>query len=382
LLLAYVDDLVVAGQSVNEVEEVMKGLEEQWTITRLGEISTILGLKVTRDRKARKVWLTQPAYIDHVLTRFPISNTHRARAAPITLTTIPTVETPAELTPYQEIVGCLQWIAGCTRPDISFAASYLARQLARPTDHYWNMALGVVAYLVQTRTVGIVLGGKEKPLEGWVDADWAGCKESRRSTTGWVFRLNGSPIVWSSRRQATVAASTVEAEYVAVSEAAREAMWLRGLLEELGSRQPPTRLWCDNQGSISLSKKPSTHQRTKHIDIKHHLIRELVERGVIELEYVATSLQDADILTKPLTGPRHAANVASLGLVRAREDRRDNGTRANAGHGAWEHREGNESGEARKPTRKGRTPARRTDQKPWGRVTRVGGDGGVEKRKG
>jgi hypothetical protein len=316
-LLAYVDDIAVSARTTRETDEVWLELEKRWKITRLGEISTILGMKVTRDRKKRKIWLTQPAYVDHVITRFPISKTHRARSTPLTTTKIPTVDSPTPLTAFQGIVGCLQWLAGSTRPDIAYAASYLARSLAAPTEYLWNLAMGVVAYLIQTRTVGIVLGGGEnKALMGYVDADWAGCGETRRSMTGWVFMWNNSPIVWSSPRQATVATSTVEAEYIAVSEAAREAMWLRGLLGELGCDQPPTRLLCDNQGSISLPKKPSTHQRTKHIDIKHHLIRELVAKGIIKLEYVETGCQAADILTKSLSGTRHASNVAQIGMAR------------------------------------------------------------------
>jgi hypothetical protein len=328
LLLAYVDDIVVAAETSREIDEVMKGLSLRWKITELGEISTILGMKVSRDRQARKVWLTQPAYIDKIVERFP------GRGP--TKTPLPSTKgrqaedegrdgiSPIPLTPYQEIVGCLQWVAGCTRPDVSFAASFLARQVARPTEHLWQMALGVVAYLSSTRTVGLTLGGEEqRPLEGWVDADWAGCQETRRSTTGWIIELNGSPIVWSSRRQATVSASTVEAEYIAITEAGREIMWLRELLETLGYSQPITTLRCDNQGAIALTKKPSSHPRTKHIAIRHHQIREWAEQGMIQLEYVGTKSQKADILTKPLTGPAHAECVQRLGLGRPRKEGND-----------------------------------------------------------
>jgi hypothetical protein len=328
LLLAYVDDIVVAAETSREIDEVMKGLSLRWKITELGEISTILGMKVSRDRQARKVWLTQPAYIDKIVERFP------GRGP--TKTPLPSTKgrqaedegrdgiSPIPLTPYQEIVGCLQWVAGCTRPDVSFAASFLARQVARPTEHLWQMALGVVAYLSSTRTVGLTLGGEEqRPLEGWVDADWAGCQETRRSTTGWIIELNGSPIVWSSRRQATVSASTVEAEYIAITEAGREIMWLRELLETLGYSQPITTLRCDNQGAIALTKKPSSHPRTKHIAIRHHQIREWAEQGMIQLEYVGTKSQKADILTKPLPGPAHAECVQRLGLGRPRKEGND-----------------------------------------------------------
>jgi hypothetical protein len=200
LLLAYVDDIVVAAESSQEIDEVMKGLSRRWKITELGEISTILGMKVSRDRQAKKIWLTQPAYIDKIIERFP---GHRPSKTPLPIAKGEQTGggsgdglSPMPPTPDQEIVGCLQWIAGCTRPDISFGASFLARQVARPTEHLWQMALGVVAYLSSTRTVGLTVGGEhERPLEGWVDADWAGCQETRRSTTGWIIELNNSPIV-------------------------------------------------------------------------------------------------------------------------------------------------------------------------------------------
>jgi hypothetical protein len=135
--------------------------------------------------------------------------------------------------------------------------------------------------------------------------------------------LNGSPIVWSSRRQRTVSASTTEAEYIAITEAGREIMWLRELLETLGYSQQITTLRCDNQGAIALTKKPSSHPRTKHIAIRHHQIREWAEQGMIRLEYVDTKSQKADILTKPLPGPAHTACVQGIGLARPRKEEKD-----------------------------------------------------------
>ena len=122
--------------------------------------------------------------------------------------------------------------------------------------------------------------------------------------------------MWSSRRQATVSASTTEAEYIAISEAGREIMWLRELLETLGYRQPTTTLHCDNQGAIALTQKPSSHPRTKHIAIRHHQIREWVDMGMIQLAYIESKAQKADVLTKSLPGPAHAACVRMLNMSR------------------------------------------------------------------
>jgi transposase InsO family protein len=312
IILVYVDDFVIAGDSKKELQGLLEKLKGFWKLSEMGEVSTILGMKVTRDRSTRRIWITQPAYIDRLLERFPSHTNYRNWAAPISRTPIDN-DTPAELTPYQEIVGCLQWLAGCTRPDVSYAASLLARYTNNPTEAHWEMALRATSYLANTRNIGLELGGNQSPLEGWVDADWAGCHDTRRSTTGYVFKINGSAITWCSRRQQTVASSTVEAEYIATAEAAREAIWLRNLLKELGFKSlTSTTLHVDNQGAMRLATNPSTHQRTKHIDIKHHLIRELIEGQVIDLRYVATEQQQADIFTKALPGPRHESNSIQL----------------------------------------------------------------------
>ncbi|EIW70982.1 hypothetical protein TREMEDRAFT_27045, partial [Tremella mesenterica DSM 1558] len=309
ILLAYVDDLVLARKSKEEAKEIFDGLGKRWIITDLGEISTILGMKVTRNREEKTIWLNQPAYIDKIVQKFPENDLHRDRKTPLPLTAKnPSMsEVESEIRPFQELIGCLQWLATCTRPDISYAASYLARYLTKPTKKVWEEGIMVITYLRSTRLHGIRLGGEASDLAGWVDADWAGCKDTRRSTTGWIFMMNDSPITWSSKRQATVSSSTVEAEYIAMAEAAKEAQWLRGLLREIGYDQlNPTILNCDNQGSISLARKPGTHQRTKHIDIRHHALRDLVSNKVIELEYVSTVYQRADVLTKALGGPVHS----------------------------------------------------------------------------
>ena len=317
-LLVYVDDLVIASKNNTDIDWVLSELRKHWVLTDLGEVSSILGMKVTRDRRSRRAWLTQMSYIDKLVDRFPEAP-QRVRSIPIDGRKGQPEETnPTPLSPYQELIGCLQWIATCTRPDISFAASYLARYLGEPTDHQWQVAMGVVAYLRGTKEIGLTFGSGGtagyKPLEGWVDSDHGGCLDTRRSTTGWVFEFCGSVISWSSKRQATVSTSTTESEYIAVSESAKEAVWLRGMLGELGYRQGRTQLNGDNQGSIALANKPAIHSRTKHIDIRYHLIRELIENKTISLGYVESANQKADVLTKPLAKPRHVANVRDLRL--------------------------------------------------------------------
>ena len=217
-------------------------------------------------------------------------------------------------TPYLKIIGCLMWIASTTRPDVCYAVRYLSRYSAKPTEAHLVLAKRVMAYLLCTKDHGLVLGGKPHKLEGWVDADHSGCLNTRKSTTGYVYKFCNSTIQWQSRRQATISLSTMESEYVATAEAAREAIWLRSLLSELGFKQNTTTINCDNQSAIRLANNPGTHARSKHIDIKHHFIREKVFEGDLRLEYVRSEMQDADFLTKSLSRDAHSQNCERIKL--------------------------------------------------------------------
>ena len=142
---------------------------------------------------------------------------------------------------------------------------------------------------------------KDLTLNGYVDADWGGDTETRRSTSGYIFQVAGCTISWRSKRQAIVALPSTEAEYIAMSFATKEAIWLKRLLESLKVEQPkPTKLFEDNQGAIILSKNPSNHSRTKHIDLNCHVIREVIHRKQIDVEYCESNKMLADILTKGL----------------------------------------------------------------------------------
>ncbi|GIL92943.1 hypothetical protein Vretifemale_20359, partial [Volvox reticuliferus] len=170
-----------------------------------------------------------------------------------------------------------------------------------PTKGHQNLALGVLRYLSGTRELGLRFGGdKKNKVEGYSDSDWAGDPTTRRSTSGYAFLLNGAAISWSSQLQRTVAASSVEAEYQATAAAVREALWLRKLASELNLEGGATKISLDSQGALSLGKNAIISARSKHIDVHHHLVRERVVRGEIELGYCPTDQMVADILTKAL----------------------------------------------------------------------------------
>ena len=213
---------------------------------------------------------------------------------------------PLDQQSYQSLVGTLMYLATCTRPDIAFAVGTLARFSRKPNAVHWKGAKRVLRYLRGTTNFGIVFRGDDLggPI-AYSNADWAGDVGDRKSTSGYVFSIAGGPVSWRSRKQDTVALSTAEAEYVALSSAAQECVWMRRLSAELGNPlRASTIVKEDNQSCIAMAKNPQYHERAKHIDIRHHFVRELVGDDTIKLEYCPTNEMVADILTKGLARER------------------------------------------------------------------------------
>ena len=205
-------------------------------------------------------------------------------------------------TTYQQAIGCLTYLATHTRPDISASVGILSKFMADPGPTHWSGVKRILRYLQGTRSYGLVFTGESRDaLLGFSDSDWAGDIVTRRSVSGYVFQLGQSTISWCSKRQQTVAKSSTEAEYVALSIATQEVIWLRRLLSDLGvDISTPTEMMEDNRGAIDLSKNPKDHGRTKHIDVSYHFARERVATKEIKINYVPSSENLADVMTKPL----------------------------------------------------------------------------------
>ena len=204
-----------------------------------------------------------------------------------------------------------------TRPDMAYAIGVLGKYCNTPTTLNLKVARKLVSHLHGTREASITYprGSGKLDVCGYMDADWGGDKVDRRSTTGYVFTVNGMPVSWSSKRQPTIVLSSTEAEYMAATQATKEAIWLRRLLKDLGHEEEgPTVLMEDNQGCIALSKNPIHHSRTKHIDIQWHFIREKVETGEVVLKYIPIDEQVVDLLTKALDKKRHLDLVVKIGM--------------------------------------------------------------------
>lgn len=217
--------------------------------------------------------------------------------------------------PYRELVGSLMYLASSTRPDIAFAASYLGQFNNCYSEEHWRAAKRVLRYLRGTINLGINYGATSGVIEGFVDADWGSCVEDRRSYTGYIFLCNGGPITWEAKKQHTVALSTTEAEYMALTESVKEAIYLQRFLREIGfGKLADLKISCDNRSALKLAENPTFHARSKHIDIRHHFVRDVLRDKRVIIEYVPTDKQVADFLTKGLSKTKHSHCVDSSGL--------------------------------------------------------------------
>jgi hypothetical protein len=306
----HVDDTLAIASSTAELDALENDLCGEFEIS-VADGSFILGIHVQRDRKRRLIHLSQTALIDKVVKRFDQQNA-RPIATPMEHGTVVSVaDSPktdedkarVDVKRYGELIGSLQYLAQGTRPDIAFATSRLASVLNNPGVKHYEMGLRVVRYLNCTRTYGITLGGLNSTvrLSGMSDSDFANCPDTRRSVSGYAFTLGHGAVSWSSRKQDIVTTSTCEAEYVAMCNATKEAIWLRSLLDEIGYKQEKsTLIAADNQGAIVLSEDQSNHTRTKHIDLRYHFVRERTLNGEVHFRYVKSCDNVADVFTKAL----------------------------------------------------------------------------------
>jgi hypothetical protein len=322
ILAVYVDDIVIVCDEV-DISISKQQLADSFDMVDLGKAGWLLGVEIARD--GNTITLSQRRYISDMLERFEMADckpvaTPLDHNVQLTVEMCPATEDEQAAmasVPYRSAVGSLMYAMCMTRPDIAVAVTTVSRYMSNPGSAHWTAVKRIFRYLRGTVDYVLRLSGDDLTLSGYCDADFAGNIDTRRSTAGFVFQLGSSPIAWSSRLMSTVALSTAEAEYMTVSNAAREALWLRALLRELGCEQSSaTLLRSDNQSSIALVRNPVQHARTKHIDVQYHFARELAAAGVLHVEYCPTDQMVADIFTKALPTPKHRWCVTALGLER------------------------------------------------------------------
>ena len=328
ILGIYVDDILIVWDKRDKaaVDADLAQLNSQYKLTLLGEAKHILGIEVIIDRSAGSIKLAQTAYLRRLCSdlgfelcrkeRTPASSSgplafaaeSQQSAAVADGPLQPASRQPVGIESYREILGRLMYAANCTRPDIAQAVNALACVAADPTAESVVDLKRLLRYVSHTLALGLTFSPRlpssspaGKELWAASDASWADCVQTRRSTTGVVLMLAGAAIEWRSKRQSIVAQSSAEAEYIAGADAAKSIAYLRQLLKHLGCPQAgPTKLLMDSQSAMAIAMQDSNNQRRKHIDVRHHFLREKVLDGEIELVWTPTAEQIADIFTKPL----------------------------------------------------------------------------------
>jgi hypothetical protein len=352
IISIYVDDIPSAYDERDRAEwlEIKQLFFEKYKIKFLGEADWLLNMRITRDRPNRLLWLDQKSYTESFLEEFNMSvGETRSVDHPGSqedLTQLGCPRTTAEFAemkriPYRRVVGLLIYLASTSRPDISYSVNRVAQFSQNPGQIHWRAVIQILRYLCGTSNYGLLFNGQSNSstaqtalsntsvssisvpsvsnsavtdatkLIVYSDASWGMDKDNRRSTTGWIIKLGNCWIDWNSRKQQTVALSSCEAEYMALGAAAQGALWIKSLLGEMGygpnssttstpTSSPIPIFYCDNKSAISMAQNNVLHNRSKHIDIKHHFIRELIERKVFRIDWISTSEQVADVLTKKL----------------------------------------------------------------------------------
>jgi hypothetical protein len=317
IIALYVDDLILIAQSSPEMKEMKKCLSERFKMKDMGKLTYCLGINfdITEDR----ITLNQKQYVWRLLEKYGLTEANIVSTPMDPNVKLVRDDQHSERTDpirYQSMVGSLLHAARATRPDISYAVGVVSKFNHEPSVAHLTAVKRIFRYLKGTADMVLEFKATEKELHGYSDADWASDLDSRHSTSGNVFIMSGGAISWASQKQATVALSTAEAEYVALGAATQEALWLRQLHSDLKiDIDVATTIYEDNQGAIAMSKNPVGHKRSKHIDIRHHFIRETVLSGAVQISYCPSSDMVADIFTKPLPNAPFERMREKLGLV-------------------------------------------------------------------
>jgi histone deacetylase 1/2 len=302
--LVYVDDIVIAGSTSAVVDRLVQSLSESFPIKDMGKLDYFLGLEATYTSGGMP--LIQRKYALDLFHRVNMENCNPT-STPLSATEPLARDTGTLLGAddsfwYRSVVGGLQYLT-LTRPDISFAVNKVCQFLSQPTDVHWESVKRILRYIKGTLQTGLHI--RKSPSTGisiFTDADWAGCVDYRRSTGGYAVFVGPNLISWSSKKQPTVSRSSTEAEYKALANGAAEAIWIESLLKELGVLQQRTPIiWCDNLGATYLMANPVFHARTKHIEIDFHFVRERVTAGELDVRFISSNDQLADVFTKLAT---------------------------------------------------------------------------------
>ncbi|GAB2294239.1 hypothetical protein Dimus_038287 [Dionaea muscipula] len=310
-LLLYVDDMLLISKSKQKISDLKQKLSSEFDMKDLGNARKILGIEIERDRKNYKLKLHQSSYVKKVCSKFNVINCKPVSmplAGHFILNKEQSPKTDSEKLkmeniPYLNAIGSVMFSMISTRPDLSFSISLLSRYMSNPGIDHWVALKWLLRYLNSSISVGLLFGKWTNSLDlaAFVDSDYAGDRDSRKSTTSYVVTLAGNCISWKSQLQPLVALSSTEAEYIAITDCFKEAIWIQGLLKEISVLDRNCTVYTDSQSALHLCKNPVHHERTKHVDVRFHFVRDIIAAGTLDISKVPTEDNPADMGTKIVT---------------------------------------------------------------------------------
>ena len=296
---------------------------ESFAMKDMGAAKHILGIRIMRHIKEKKLWLSLEYYIKRVLQRFQMEKAKVVSTPLATHFKLSSIQSPSsevenldmQWVPYTSAVGSLMYAMVCTRPDIAHVVGTVSRFLSNPGREHWNAVKWILRYLHGIVDMRLCFGGDKPTLLGYLYSDMAGDIDSRRFTLGYLIKFAGGVVTWQSKLQKCVALSTTEAEFIAITEACKELLWVKKFFQELGFVQDKYLLFVDSRSVIHLGKNSTFHSRSKHIDVRYHWIRDALDAKLLELAKIHTNDNDADMMTKALLRGKFKACCEIVGLT-------------------------------------------------------------------
>ncbi|GKA60308.1 retrovirus-related pol polyprotein from transposon TNT 1-94 [Tanacetum coccineum] len=310
----YVDDIIFALTDPQDCDHFSNEISSKFQMSMMGQISFFLGLQISQN--PRGIFINQSKYANEILKKFDLHKSDPVDTPMVERTKLDEDLSgiPVDQTQYRSMIGSLMYLTA-SRPDLVFAVCMCARYQSKPTKKHLEAVKRVFRYLQGSINMGLWYPkDTAMALTAYADADHAGCQDTRRSTSGSAQFLGDKLVSWSSKKQTSTSISSTEAEYIAMSGCCAQILWMRSQLSDYGFAYNHIPLYCDNKSAIALCCNNVQHSRSKHIDIRHHFIREQVEKGVVELYFVRTEYQLADIFTKALPRERFEFILPRLGM--------------------------------------------------------------------
>lgn len=308
--------MVITGDDPGEMKALQEYLAKEFEMKDLGQLKYFLGIEVARSKQG--ISLSQRKYVLDLLTETgmlackpvetPIEMNHKLGEHPD--------QVPTDKGRYQRLVGRLIYLSH-TRPDIAYAVSVVSRFMHAPSEEHMNAVYRILRYLKTAPGRGLLFAkSNDFEIEGYTDADWAGDQTNRRSTSGYFTFVGGNLVTWRSKKQKVVARSSAEAEFRGMAHGVCELLWVKNILKDLGFKyQKPMSLHCDNKAAIEIAHNPVQHDRTKHVEVDRHFIKENLDRKIIRFPFVQSEDQLADVLTKAVSGRVFNSSIDKLGMI-------------------------------------------------------------------